>query len=351
MHCALALWVLLRAAAPAPEAATRALAEARQLPDARRFVLATVPAPMLADGLGDPGAARVGVALPRREAECLSQKAACWLVLYLGGFDSSPEAFAEGLAPVVDGFDQRPGAPPVVVVVVDGRTRLGGGWYVDSRAEGAWQSFVLQTLLPAARAALAPGTPPSRTLLMGHSMGGFGALNLGAAHPGDFHGVAAFNPVVRFARQADQLLGRMDAAGHAPDAEARLREGPSGHFGERILLSQGGAFLDDPRAPHGLAPLFDASAHPWRLSAEAARSFEAHDLTLRVGALRKLARLEVFGGRNDPLIPVADLEALAAAVNRAPSAAGPTLQLVLSDGDHLNHLASDLSQALVDLTR
>jgi pimeloyl-ACP methyl ester carboxylesterase len=346
----LALWLmaLVHGATPAPQEATRALVEARQQVDARRFVLVPVPAPGLADALGDPGTAHVGVQLPRREAECLAGSTPCWLVIYLCGFDSSPEGFAQGLAPAVDAFDQREGAPPVVVVVVDGRTRLGGGWYLDSHAEGAWQSFVLGTLLPAAREALAPGTPAARTLLMGHSMGGFGALHLGATQPRHFHAVAAFNPVVRPGSQADAILARLEAQNQPPDAEARLKDGAPGHFYERVLLSEGGAFLDDLHAPHGLAPLINAAVHPWRLSADAAQAFAAQDLVTHARRLQALPRVEVFGGRTDPLIPVADLEALAKATNGSSRA---RLTLIVTDGDHLNHLASDLGQALLDLTR
>lgn len=361
-----------RRAAPQGAEAEAALARAR---DAAKdgFAVASWHSPALSgDKLGDSGEARAGVELPDREKECLQRKARCWLVVFLPGFDAPAESFH---APLAGRPDQSLSAvlkavnahskEPVVVVIPDGRTRLGGGWYVDSPTSGEWERFVMEELLPAARDALAPGTPAARTLVMGHSMGGFGALNLGMKHPSAFHGVAAFNAAARPAELADEALSKLDASGAAPDPEARMRD-PNGHFYERVLLSMGGAFFPDPKAPHGLPPLFDTAKHPWKLNPAAREAFERFDVAAHADALGPIPRVQLYAGRADPLVRLPQLQAIADAANGTRSGPGATVgldagappsakrvpvELVITDGDHLSHLAEDLKQALETLAR
>lgn len=374
MRRALALMVLLlvpglaraRETAEQREVAS-ALEKARASAGPDGFAMASLHAAELAgDALGDPGDAHVGLQLPKREQECLEHKAKCWLVLYLTGFDSSAESFQKQLAAGVRELDARPNAAPIVVVILDGRTKLGGGWYVDSRTSGKWESFIVDALLPAARDALAPGTPAERTLVMGHSMGGFGALHLGMKHPRLFHGVAAFNPAARIVDVADGALAKLDARNEAPDPEALVNDRGTGHFFERVLLSMGGAFAPDAKAPHGLPPLFDASKHPWRLLPAIRDSFARYDVAKHAQELEPLARVQIYAGRADALIPLPQLQALTDEVNGtktgpakaigldagAPQSTGRAqVELVISDGSHTSHLAADLKQALESLAK
>ena len=335
-------WVAaaLLAAAPQSELATAKEALSRVAKSDARWSLTQWNSPDLAANLfGDPGLARVGVELPRREAECLSGAAKCWLVIFLPGFDGSPDGFAP-LAHVVDQLDQRGSAAPIVMVVLDGRTRLGGGWYLDSPASGKWESLVMQVLLPAARDALAPGTPPERTLVVGHSMGGFGALHLLAAHPDSFAAAAGFNPAARIGLIAQQTLAFLDQRREFPDAKARLAEGGEQHFTQRILLSLGAALDPDPSSKNGLSTLFEPAVEPWQLAPEALAAMERADPTpVLKGNLKLHAR--VYAGKNDKLIPVVELEPMQS----------DHVQLIVTNGDHLSHLAADLKDALEQLAK
>ncbi|MBS2026692.1 MAG: hypothetical protein JST54_02210 [Deltaproteobacteria bacterium] len=331
---------LLLAAAPPSELATAKDALAHVAKSGARWSMTQWSSPDLAANLlGDPGIARVGVELPRREAECLSGAAKCWLVLYLPGFDGSPDGMAP-LAKVVDELDQRGSAAPIVMVVLDGRTKLGGGWYLDSPTSGKWESLVMQVLLPAARDALAPGTPPERTLVMGHSMGGFGALHLLAAHPESFAAAAAFNPAARIGLIASGTLVVLDQRREFPDAEARLAQPSEAHFTQRILLSLGAALDPDPSKKHGLSTLFEPAVEPWHLAPEALAAMERADPTSALKAHPKL-RARIYAGRKDNLVPLAQLEPLASG----------HVELIATDGDHLSHLAADLKDALEQLAK
>ena len=359
---------LLLAAAPPTELATARDALAHVAKSGSRWTLTQWSSPDLAaNTLGDPGVARVGVALPRREEECLSGAAKCWLVIYLPGFDSSPEGFAQrgpkpepptalagdmlkvwerahpqqaSLVDVVDMVDQRGSAAPIVVVVLDGRTRLGGGWYLDSPASGKWESLVMQVLLPAARAALAPGTPPERTLVMGHSMGGFGALHLLATHPEAFAAAAGINPAARIGLIASGTLAVLDERREFPDAEARLAQTGEAHFTQRILLSLGAALDPDPSSKHGLSTLFEPAVRPWHLAPEALAAMERADPSAALKANPKL-HARVYAGKKDQLIPLSELEPLQSA----------HVEVITTDGDHVSHLAADLKDALEQLAK
>jgi len=293
------------------EASLRA---AREHADARGFAMAAVASPALAaNAFGAAGVARVGLQLPERAAACAAGAAECWLVIYLEGFDSPAGSF-EALA---RGLRARPHAPPVVFVALDGRTALGGSWYVDSKAFGAWESFVIKALIPAARRALAPGTPPSRTLILGHSMGGFGALHLAFAHPRMFGGAAAFEPVCRTVKLAKTILAHLAQGVDHFDGS---------FFYSRLLLSMGAAF-------HDQRPLIAPALRPWRLSAQAERALARFDIATAPAAH---PTVRIYVGRRDPLVSPADLRGLS----------GPGVALRVTDGDHLSGLPADLRDAL-----
>ena len=83
-----------------------------------------------------------------------------------------------------------------IVVMPNAGTRFGGSFYVDSEATGKWEQFIVRETvrfidgkyrtLPAAQ---------SRGIA-GHSMGGYGAITLGARYPDVFSVVYAMNPAV-----------------------------------------------------------------------------------------------------------------------------------------------------------
>lgn len=81
--------------------------------------------------------------------------------------------------------------PPVVVVMPDCWTRLGGSQFLDS-AIGKYETYLLQEIIPLVDATFR--TDPARRGVIGHSSGGYGALTLAMRHPDLFHGLAARAP-------------------------------------------------------------------------------------------------------------------------------------------------------------
>jgi len=122
-------------------------------------------------------------------------------VLYLlHGFTSVPDEWLDGS---YDGLDLRVAMDSLIaahatgefiVVMPNVNTKLGGGFYTDSPTSGGWAAFVVQDLL-----AFIDGryrTIPERgaRALAGHSMGGYGTLVLGFAHPELFGMLYALSP-------------------------------------------------------------------------------------------------------------------------------------------------------------
>ena len=83
---------------------------------------------------------------------------------------------------------------PMALVVVDGKTRWGGSQYLNSAAQGNYEDFVCDEIIPAVEARHPAPTNGVRRLIAGHSSGGFGALRLGSSRQKLFDAVIAMSP-------------------------------------------------------------------------------------------------------------------------------------------------------------
>ena len=144
---------------------------------------------------------------------------------------------------------------------------LGAGFYVDatqepySRHYRMW-SYVTQEL-PDIVADHFP-VDRDRQSIMGHSMGGHGALTIGLAYPDRFKAISAFAPIVAPSqvpwgqKALDGYLGDDRAAWRKHDAVAMIEDGA--RCGA-LLVDQGRAdnFLNDQLKPHLLAAACEAA--------------------------------------------------------------------------------------------
>jgi S-formylglutathione hydrolase len=140
---------------------------------------------------------------------------------------------------------------------------VGAGFYLDAtRAPwaGHWrmESYLVQELLPAVAATF--GLDGTRLGLLGHSMGGHGALTLALRHPGRFRSVSAFAPIcapreVPWGRKAfTGYLGQDESTWAAHDASALMAQQASPPYPGGILVDQGlaDAFLEEQLRPQAL---------------------------------------------------------------------------------------------------
>jgi S-formylglutathione hydrolase len=149
---------------------------------------------------------------------------------------------------------------------------LGAGFYVDATVAPFDRNYrmysYVTTELPGLVAAHFPADP-TRQSVMGHSMGGHGALVVGLRNPRHYRAVSAFAPIVApcegpWGQKALRgYLGSDSGAWHAYDACALVR---SGHRVADLLVDQGDAdkFLDQLR-PDRLVETCEAAGQPLRL--------------------------------------------------------------------------------------
>lgn len=217
---------------------------------------------LVGNPLGDPATRRVPVYLPEGyEAE----RARHYPVLYaLAGFNGSGASYLNydwyqpSLPERLDRLIATGKMPPVVVVMVDGMTRLGGNQYVDSSAVGPWARHVCEELVPWAERTfrLLPGR--EHRGVFGKSSGGYGALMMGLEHADVFAGVAShsgdayfeycygvgFPGVVDVLRQLGGLGGFLTALHTKPKF-------PPAWGNTLITVAQAAFYSPNPASPHG----------------------------------------------------------------------------------------------------
>jgi enterochelin esterase-like enzyme len=83
-----------------------------------------------------------------------------------------------------------------ILVIPDVRTTLPGSFYANSPVLGRWEDFITQDLVATTDRTYRTIAKPEARGLLGHSMGGHGAIKMGMKHPDVFSVVYAMNPAV-----------------------------------------------------------------------------------------------------------------------------------------------------------
>lgn len=122
------------------------------------------------------------------------------VVLILGGFSGNAPFYFNpkfGALNAVEVIDQAAGqgeAPPALYVFVDALTSWGGSQFLNSRATGKYESYIIEELIPALKKHYPISHRPEDWCVMGGSSGGYGALHLGSRYPEIFGHIAAIAP-------------------------------------------------------------------------------------------------------------------------------------------------------------
>jgi S-formylglutathione hydrolase len=148
---------------------------------------------LAANRLGVSQRQRVAVYVPRR-----SDNEPRWPVLYLlhgiGGSSADWTAQGPTIQAILDRLIGDGTIPPMLVVMPTAMTPYGGSFYVDSPLSGNWDAFLSRELLTAIDQRFSTDARAERRAVAGHSMGGFGAIELGMRHPDVFGSVYAMSP-------------------------------------------------------------------------------------------------------------------------------------------------------------
>jgi len=162
-----------------------------------------IDSPALRDNaLGDPATRPVAVYLPPGYDPEGSRR---YSVLYvLHGYTGDVAALVSGRpweTNVVQWADRlvvERAMPPVLLVVVDGFTRLGGSQYVDSVHNGAYATYVVRDIVDHVDRSYRTIAEEGGRAVLGKSSGGFAALYLSMERAGTFSAFASHSGDTNF---------------------------------------------------------------------------------------------------------------------------------------------------------
>lgn len=228
-----------------------------------------IPAPSLAGGLlGDPAVVDAVIWLPVGY-ETTNERLP--VVYFLSGYTATASQVSLTLHQAVAATAAD--APPFILVLVTGLNALQGAFYVNSPVTGRWEDAIVQDLVTYVDGAYRTMPGPTTRGIAGHSMGGFGALNLAMRHPDVFGSVYAMSPSLFDADGADVLFGEaFGGVDRILDIEAQLEAVPPsdraatlvelarGIGPAEFVLAYGLAFAGDPDRPALMTYPFARSA-------------------------------------------------------------------------------------------
>jgi S-formylglutathione hydrolase FrmB len=141
--------------------------------------------------LHDPSLRSIPVFLPAQA----TNGARLPMVYYLPGYGNSADNFISDSNGWLK-FTQQVAdeVTPVVLVIVDGKTRWGGSQYLNSAAQGNYEDYVCDEIVSAVETRHPAAANGVRRIIAGHSSGGFGALRLGSSRQKLFDAVIAMSP-------------------------------------------------------------------------------------------------------------------------------------------------------------
>ncbi len=324
-------------------------ASAIALPDRGELVRRTVRAAALESNLlGDSPDRSVSIYLPPSYGVAPERRYPVMYILHgYGGTDDvwfSERGRGFRLRATLDSLMTAGDVPELIVVAPDARNAYGGSFYTNSSVTGGWETWIARELVQLVDAEYRTLAEPAHRAIVGHSMGGHGALKLAMRNPDVYGAVYAMSACC------------MRPPGGPSPIYAQLAAVPSldslrgtGFYG-MITAAMGAAFAPRPgRAPFQLAypyepgpdgrvaPVPDALAE-WRANAPLAM-FGQH-----VAALRGMRGIALDAGNEDDF---RDIPPTARAFADSLTAAGIAHRYEAYTGDHSNRIASRLGSVVV----
>ncbi|MBI5963210.1 MAG: alpha/beta hydrolase [Chloroflexi bacterium] len=114
------------------------------------------------------------------------------VVYFLPGFEDTTMGIS--LPGSMDALIQAGTIREIIIVVVPGNNKIGGSFYVNSPVTGNWEDFVVQEVVGYIDSHYRTIAQAGSRGISGHSMGGFGALNIAMLHPDVFRAVYGLSP-------------------------------------------------------------------------------------------------------------------------------------------------------------
>ena len=151
-----------------------------------------IPAPALENNLiGEPTERLVYVYLPPSYSDTPNKHYP--VLYYLPGYgDSTMIGFL--LPNDMDALIESGTVKEMIIVVANGTNKLGGSFYVNSPVTGNWEDYIVNDVVGYVDSHFRTLAKVESRGIMGHSMGGFGALNIAMHRPDIFSAVYSMSP-------------------------------------------------------------------------------------------------------------------------------------------------------------
>jgi enterochelin esterase-like enzyme len=151
----------------------------------------TIAAPSLENNLvGEPAEQTIDVYLPPSYPGSDQRYP---VVYYLPGYgDTGMRGFR--LPQDMDALIESGQVQEMILVIVSGASRTGGSFYVNSPVTGRWEDFLVHDVVGYVDSHFRTLAHAGSRGITGHSMGGFGALNIAMRHPDVFGAVYSMSP-------------------------------------------------------------------------------------------------------------------------------------------------------------
>jgi enterochelin esterase family protein len=224
---------------------------------------------LVGNPLKDPTTRRIAVWLPPSYAADPARRypVIYWLAGYAGTgemlFSGNP--WQPGLGERLDRLVAGGAMGEAIVVAPDCFTRWGGAQYLDSPASGAYETHVIEEVIPAIDQRLRTVAARDGRAIGGKSSGGFGALVLAMRHPALFAAVASHAGDMAFELSAlpDLPVAARTLRRHGGVenflAAFEAREKKSGDdFTTMMVLAEAAAYSPEANWPGGVALPFYA---------------------------------------------------------------------------------------------
>jgi len=200
---------------------------------------------------------------------------------------------------------------PTIIVIPSSRTHFRGSFYTNSSLMGKWTDFISKDLVEYVDKNFR--TIPTRDSrgLVGHSMGGHGALKVGMLNPDVFGSVYAMSPAAL--NWAEEM--NLNNPAFKKISAAKEESEVNNQFMNLVMISLGRAFSPNQQKPPFFAD-FPATyvGDSIKINPEVVKLWEANFpinmINDHLGALKSLNALKIDWGRNDEFdhIPVTCLQ-------------------------------------------
>jgi len=151
-----------------------------------------IPAPSLSHSMLESDANKaIGIYLPPSYETSHAKNYP--VVYFLEGYSSG--IYDKGYTCwILDTLIQKKQVPEMIMVNVSGRYSMGGSFYENSPVTGNWEDFVVNDVVNYIDNNYRTIQKPESRAITGHSMGGYGALNLAMLHPNVFKVTYSMSP-------------------------------------------------------------------------------------------------------------------------------------------------------------